>query len=82
MDDFSKFFLFVILAMAVLVMLGNKERPTARTPLEGDNDVTTSESEPDMISRGPGFANSPSNNTTPPLSLMMPLTGVQPLGNA
>lgn len=82
MDDFSKFFLFVVAALAVLVMLGNKNRPSAETPLSGSDDVTTSETQPDLISRGAGFANSPSNTVTPPLSLMLPLAGVQPLGNA
>lgn len=84
MDDFSRFFLFVVLALAVLVMVGNKTRPTASTPLDGSTPVDQSLDADDagLITRGAGFANVPSNGAVPPLSLMMPLAGVQPLGNA
>ncbi|WP_323622582.1 hypothetical protein, partial [Staphylococcus haemolyticus] len=80
MEDASKFFLFVALSLLVLVMVTDRRRPLARAPLDADDAVLQSQTADDasLITRGPGFANVPSNGTVPPLSLMMPQTGIQP----
>jgi hypothetical protein len=80
MEDVSKFFLFLVLAIAVLVLVSDKRRPLATAPLDGStDDASQTASDASMISRGPGFANVASNMTTPPLSLMMPAQGLQPI---
>lgn len=76
--DPSKLFLFVVLSLVVLVMISTKQRPTASTPLDGATSVTDVPNTPDIsASRGAGYAGIP-NGGCPPLSLMMPVTGVQP----
>lgn len=82
MTDYSKMFLFVVLSLLVLVLVsGPTRRPLANAPLDPDNDVgQQTEDDVSLISRGPGWANIPTNysKATPPLSLIMPIQGVQP----
>lgn len=76
--DFSKLFLFLVLALVVLVMVTNKARPLAAAPLEPSTPTDDVNTEPSSITRGPGWANVPNYQPCPPLSLMMPVNGTQP----
>lgn len=80
MEDASKFFLFIALSLLVLVLVTDRRRPLAAAPLTGDEPAGQSQTADDasLVTRGPGFANVPSNGQVPPLSLMMPQTGIQP----
>lgn len=81
--DFSKAFLFFVLMLVVFVLVvGGKKRPLASSPLEPTTSTDESQTADDqsMITRGPGFANQLTYDQVPPLSLVMPTTGVQPLG--
>lgn len=82
-SDFTRFFLFVALALLVLVMVMDQRRPLASAPLRGTDEVGESPDadDPGLITSAQ-FANVPSNADVPPLSLMMPRVGVQPYGNA
>lgn len=75
--DFTKLFLFMVLAIAVLLLAFSKPRPLASTPLAGSNSTTDIDTDGSDVSRGPGFANAPSATMAPPLSLMMPTTGME-----
>lgn len=78
-SDPTKLFLFIVLSLVVLTMITVKQRPTAGTPLDGNTSVTDIPTDQDVsASRGAGYAGIP-NAPVPPLSLMMPVTGVQPL---
>ena len=81
--DATKFFLFIALALLVLVLVTDQRRPLASSPLTGDEDVGKSQDirDPGLVTSGQ-FANVPSNGAVPPLSLMMPTTGIQPYGDA
>lgn len=75
-NDLTKFFLFIALSLAVLILVTDQRRPLASAPLAGDNPVGESETSQSDITRGAGFAGIPNANP-PPLSLMMPTTGEQ-----
>lgn len=79
--DATKFFLFIALALLVLVLVTDQRRPLAHAPLAGDNEVGESPDadDPGLVTSAQ-FANVPSNGMVPPLSLMMPATGTQPYG--
>lgn len=81
--DATKFFLFIVLALAVLVLVTDQRRPLASAPLAGNTPTDESQdaSDPGLVTSAQ-FANVPSNGMVPPLSLMMPQTGVQPYGDA
>lgn len=77
-SDFTKFFLFIVLALAVLVLVTDQRRPLANMPLAGDNETgETPTPEIDLVTSAQ-FANVPSNIMPPPLSLMTPTVGQQP----
>lgn len=81
MPDFSKFFLFVVLALVVIVLVTDKPRPLAAAPLAGGTPTDENQTAEDqsLVSRGAGFANQPYYETVPPLALVSPRTGVQPM---
>lgn len=82
--DFTKFFLFVVLALAVLVLVTDQRRPLANAPLDSDTptDRSTDPTDPGLVTSAQ-FANVPSNMVqVPPLSLCMPTAGVQPYGDS
>ena len=84
--DFSKMFLFVVLALVVLVMVSADKwrRPLAAASLDGSTPTDESQGVEDqdagMLTRGAGWAGVPNYRygQCPPLSLMTPKTGVQP----
>lgn len=82
-NDFTKFFLFMTLALLVLVLVTDQRRPLASAPLSGDSIVGESNDadDPGLVTSAQ-FANVPSNGAVPPLSLIMPMTGVEPYGDA
>lgn len=79
--DFTRFFLFVVLALAVLILVTDQRRPLASAPKDPATPTDQSNDPDDMgLITSAQFANNPSNGMTPPLSLMMPVRGTQPAG--
>jgi hypothetical protein len=77
--DFTHFFLFVALSLLVLVLVFD-QRPSkgAADPLDPTTPVDQVPTEQSLKTTA-AFANNPSNFMPPPLSLVMPKVGVQPL---
>lgn len=82
MNDSTRLLLFIALSLAVLVLVSDRRRPLAGSPIAGDTVVGESNDarDPGLVTSAQ-FANVPSNSTVPPLNLMMPVAGVQPYGD-
>lgn len=79
MLDHSKTLLFVGLMLFVVIMVTNSKRPTAATPLDPSQDVGDSQTANDQSDITPQWAANVPSLSPPPLSLMMPETGTQPV---
>lgn len=84
--DWSKFFLFMVLALVVLVIVSDQRRPLASAPIDPDSGAGQQTADDRSMITSAQFANVPSacnvnacDVNVPPLNLMMPRTGVQPL---
>ena len=79
MLDHSKTLLFVGLMLLVVVMVTNHKRPSASAPLDPSQDVGESQTANDQTDVAPQWAANVPTLSPPPLSLMMPVTGTQPV---
>lgn len=78
MLDSSKVLMFVGLILTAVLLVTNHKRPSASTPLDGDETVGESQTENDQRMISPTWAANVPTLNPPPLSLMMPTTGAAP----